>query len=259
MNGTLEAMAQALFKAWFVDFDPVVAKREGRKPVGMDDATAALFPERFQDTAMGPVPAGWKQGRIGDVLALSRASINPSDYPDETFSHYSIPAFDSGATPIKELGASIKSNKYRIPDICVLISKLNPETPRVWTPSGPFEHLAICSTEFFVTVPRQPFSTAYVFSLLGSKEFTEEFATFVTGTSNSHQRVKPDDFLNMLAVSPRREIVEAFDQRVAILLNRVQRARKQSSSLASLREALLPKLLSGDLTVGQTEKIVEES
>jgi type I restriction enzyme S subunit len=63
----------------------------------------------------------------------------------------------------------------------------------------------------------------------------------------------------MLAVSPRREIVEAFDQRVAILLNRVQRARKQSSSLASLREALLPKLLSGDLTVGQTEKIVEES
>ena len=60
MNHTLEAMAQALFKSWFVDFDPVIAKREGRKPAGMDEATAALFPEHFQETQMGPIPTGWE-------------------------------------------------------------------------------------------------------------------------------------------------------------------------------------------------------
>ena len=63
-------MTQTLFRSWFVDFEPVIAKREGRKPVGMDDCTAALFPEHFQDTDLGPTPAGWEPTAIGNVVEI---------------------------------------------------------------------------------------------------------------------------------------------------------------------------------------------
>ena len=71
MNETLEAMARALFKSWFVDFDPVRAKREGRQPAGMDKATAALFPDAFQDSPLGKIPKGWQVERIEELVTLS--------------------------------------------------------------------------------------------------------------------------------------------------------------------------------------------
>ena len=69
-NATLEAIAQALFKSWFVDFDPVRAKQEGRTPEGMDEATAALFPDGFEESELGLVPRGWRVGSILDFAAL---------------------------------------------------------------------------------------------------------------------------------------------------------------------------------------------
>lgn len=259
MNRTLETLAQALFRSWFVDFEPVTAKREGRKPVGIDDATAALFPEHFQETAIGQIPAGWRPGKIGDIISLSKQSITPGDHPDENFSHYSIPAFDTGKLPILEQGSAIKSNKHIVLDGCVLISKLNPENPRVWLPCKRTESKAICSTEFLVALPQNPFSTTYVYSFLSSDEFLGEFATFVTGTSNSHQRVKPDDFLRMDAVLPEPAVVLAFQKQISTLLDRAQNTHYESAILAALRDALLPELLSGGLRVGRAEKIVGQA
>jgi type I restriction enzyme S subunit len=256
INQTLEDMARAIFRSWFVDFEPVTAKREGRKPVGIDDATAALFPEHFQETAMGQIPAGWRLGKIGDIISLSKQSITPGDHPEENFSHYSIPAFDTGKLPILVQGSAIKSNKHIVLDGCVLISKLNPESPRVWLPYKRTDSKAICSTEFLVALPQNPFSTTYVYSFLSSDEFLGEFATFVTGTSNSHQRVKPDDFLRMDAVLPEPAVVLAFQKQMSILLVRAQKTHYESEILAALRDALLPELLSGELRVGQAEKIV---
>jgi len=256
MNETLEAMARALFKSWFVDFEPVSAKRESLKPVGMDDDTALLFPEHFQDSVIGPIPAGWQTGKIGDVVSLSKQTITPGDHPDEVFSHYSIPAFDAGQLPVFDQGASIKSNKHLVLDQCVLLSKLNPETPRVWLPYKISTNRAICSTEFLVTVPKNPFSVTYVYSFLRSNDFLEEFTTFVTGTSNSHQRVKPDDFLRMDTLLPASEIVKAFDQQVSVLLNKALKARSEASTLLALRDALLPQLLSGELRVKHAEEII---
>jgi len=256
MNRTLEAMTQALFKSWFVDFDPVIAKREGRRPFGMNDATASLFPEHFQQTATGLTPVGWRQGKIEDVVSLSKATINPGGYPDEIFSHYSIPAFDSNKTPIYEPGGNIKSNKNLVPDICILISKLNPEIPRVWMMTGSCDHRRICSTEFLVTLPKEPFSTSYIYCLFSSGEFAEEFATLVTGTSNSHQRVKPSDLLRINALLPPKQVLAEFARPVSILLQKAHKAAEDSSTLATLRDTLLPKLLSGEIRVRQAEKIV---
>jgi type I restriction enzyme S subunit len=84
-NATLEAIAQALFKSWFVDFDPVRAKQEGRAPEGMDEATAALFPDGFEESELGLVPRGWRVGQLEISLACTKASVTPLNQPDVCF------------------------------------------------------------------------------------------------------------------------------------------------------------------------------
>jgi type I restriction enzyme S subunit len=134
MNATLEAMARALFQSWFVDFDPVRAKLDGRQPFVMDPANAALFPDSFQASEVGHIPKGWSVGRVVEVSDFSRSSINPGGFPCETFDHYSLPAFDEGQTPKPELGSRIMSNKLVVARDSVLLSKLNPHIPRIWLP-----------------------------------------------------------------------------------------------------------------------------
>lgn len=130
MNATLEAMARALFQSWFVDFDPVRAKLDCRKPFGMDDATAALFPDSFQETSAGRIPKGWTVGKVSELATLNRDGVNPGDFPAETFDHFSLPAFDNGRTPKVDLGSVIMSNKLTVTPNSVLLSKLN-HTSRV--------------------------------------------------------------------------------------------------------------------------------
>jgi type I restriction enzyme S subunit len=77
MNETLEAMARAIFKSWFVDFDPVSAKRSGRQPAGMDTATADLFPDEFEESSLGLIPKGWRVVKLGDVISIYDAKRIP--------------------------------------------------------------------------------------------------------------------------------------------------------------------------------------
>ena len=100
-NETLEAMAQALFKSWFVDFEPVHAKVEGRDP-GLPKHLANLFPARLIDSELGKIPEGWEVGGFGDVVEQLRDQKNPLAFPDTLFHHFSIPAFDNGQTPKPE-------------------------------------------------------------------------------------------------------------------------------------------------------------
>jgi type I restriction enzyme S subunit len=129
-NETLEAMAKAVFKSWFVDFAPVQANAQGRQPFGMDEATAAVFPKSFEDSPLGKIPKGWRVGKIAEVVSLSREAITPSDFSTESFDHYSIPAFDEARWPSEDIGAQVKSNKYLVTNDAVLLSKLNPRIPR---------------------------------------------------------------------------------------------------------------------------------
>jgi type I restriction enzyme, S subunit len=153
MNETLEAIARAIFKSWFVDFDPVRAKASGESPesicyrLGLTEELLALFPDRFADSVIGEIPKGWEVRGLDALATLSTESVSPSAQPDEVFEHYSIPAFDAAKIPAFDLGKSIKSNKYVVPPCVVLVSKLNPATPRVWLPAVRTER-AVCSTEF---------------------------------------------------------------------------------------------------------------
>jgi len=258
MNETLEAMARALFKSWFVDFDPVRAKAEGRDP-GLPQSLANLFPDSFENSELGKIPKGWAIGRFGDVVEQLREQENPLASPDALFHHFSIPAFDTGQSPKPEYGESIKSLKSRVPVGAVLLSKLNPEIERVWMVDVRPGERAVCSTEFLVLRALPLFTRSYVYCLARSPLFRQQIDGLVTGTSKSHQRAQVESILNLTVVVPPSPIVEAFDHCAEGLLARTHECRRESHSLAALRDTLLPKLISGELRMKHAERVLEEA
>jgi type I restriction enzyme S subunit len=254
-NETLEAMAKALFKSWFVDFDPVRAKAEGRS-TGLPDEISDLFPDSFEDSELGEIPSGWDVTEIGHIVTLRKDSIDPSLSPEETFDHYSIPAFDAGKSPAKELGSSIKSQKFLIGEDDLLVSKLNPSIPRVWIPFSSSARRSICSTEFLVCQASTDVGRALAYCLASSDSITEVMTGLAGGTSNSHQRIRPSDFLALDCCIGPQKVRSAFSDVVEPLLRKTLSQRIESRTLASARDALLPKLISGEIRIPEAERLV---
>jgi len=255
-NATLEAIAQALFKSWFVDFDPVRAKMEGRAPEGMDEASAALFPDNFEASELGLVPKGWRGGAFSDVVRQHKGAVNPLNHPNIEFEHYSLPAFDSGQMPVFEAGSEIKSNKTSVPPSAVLLSKLNPHISRVWMPVSAGE-TAVCSTEFLVFTPISGASKEFVYCSFSAPEFQQLLCQLVTGTSNSHQRVKPDGVLAIRRIVPSPSVLASFEAVTRHMFERIGHNRHKTQTLATLRDTLLPRLISGQLRLPEAEAMIE--
>ena len=249
-NTTLEAIAQALFKSWFVDFDPVHAKMQGRAPEGMDETTAALFPDSFEESELAAMPKGWRLGLLSDLMKLHKGSINPLNHPEVFFSHFSLPAFDEGQMPVLEVGYEIKSNKTTVPPNAVLVSKLNPHIPRIWLPSAVASN-AVCSTEFLPFVPTSRATTNFVYAILNEPSFMNAMTQLVTGTSNSHQRIKPDSVLSLKHVVPEESTIKAFEEIVSPMMDRMKATRHQIGWLASIRDTLLPRLIYGQVSLSE--------
>jgi type I restriction enzyme S subunit len=256
MNATLEELARTIFRSWFVDFDPVHAKAEGRAPFGMDAATAALFPDTFVPSELGDIPAGWKTHEVKFLANLSRQSVQPQSLPSIEFDLYSLPAFDAGQTPSRTLGSTIKSGKFSVPRGAVLLSKLNPSIPRVWAPEIGDTVQAIASTEFLVFVPIHMSDRPFVYYLFQSSSFRDRMISQASGTSNSHQRVRPDDVLRANVVHPGQRVMDSFSNLVEPMMAKGAANLRESQTLAELRDTLLPKLLSGEITVRQAEREV---
>jgi len=223
INKTLEALAQSLFKSWFVD------------------ATQSALPK------------GWREGKVSDLATLGRDGLNPGEFPNETFDHYSLPAFDEGRTPKPEKGDTIRSNKFIVPPNCVMVSKLNPRIPRIWLPDLRGQNRAVCSAEFLVATPKPGVSREFLYCLFINESFVSVFTTMVTGTSGSHQRVPPESLLNMDTPLPPKPLIQKFTDTVAPMLKRISKNIQESRTLAELRDALLPKLLSGEIRVSEAE------
>jgi type I restriction enzyme S subunit len=257
-NATLEAIAQALFKSWFVDFDPVRAKMAGRAPEGMDETTAELFPDALEESELGVVPKGWQFGTVGDIARLKKGTVNPGSQPDAMFEHFSLPAFDDGCRPVFEQGEAIKSNKTPVPSDAVLLSKLNPHIPRVWLPVTCGSN-AVCSTEFLVFQPMGVGSKELIYCTFSSPGFTLRLQQLVTGTSNSHQRIKPDQVALMSCVVPPKDIASQFEVSMRPIFERAHANREQAQTLASLRDALLPRLISGQLRLPEAQAQLEDA
>ena len=181
MNETLEAMARALFKSWFVAFDPVRAKMEGRD-TGLPQEIADLFPDRLVASEMGEIPEGWRRWELTDLAVHHRATVSPISEPEQLFEHYSIPAYDGGQVPAIDQGDNIKSNKTIVPSNSVLLSKLNPVFSRVWLPSVSSGKPQICSTELLAFTPQYPANRSLLFCLFIDETFRSLLETMVTGT-----------------------------------------------------------------------------
>ena len=255
MNETLEAMARALFKSWFVDFDPVHDKMEGRDR-GLPQDIADLFPDRLVDSEMGEIPEGWTVFRLDHLASHHTKSTSPYRFPELEYEHFSIPAFDDGQRPAIEPGGAIRSNKTVVQEGAVLLSKLNPRIARVWVPDDGSDRPQICSTEFLVFTPRSPANRSLLFALFADQRFRGLLKSFVTGTSRSHQRVPPKALKaqEVLAGSPK--VFAVFGEAIADMLRRILKNRSEAATLAALRDTLLPQLISGELRVHAAEKLL---
>jgi len=220
----------------------------------MNDTLEALargmFDDMFGEEAADAV--------VGDLADIERDSVTPMEHEDELFDHYSLPAFDEGRRPVREHGGSIKSNKFVVRPGAVLLSKLNPAIPRVWYPRVRRELRSIASTEFQVMRPRETCSPEFLYCLLRSKVVREHLVGLASGTSNSHQRVKPDDLLATPAPRPSASSLARFTRVAGPMLEWVNASIDESQTLAALRDALLPKLLSGELRIEDVEGFVPD-
>lgn len=224
INKNLQLQAQTLFTAWFETFEP------------------------FD----GVVPDSWQQITLGDIAEIKTNSFNPQKNPDALIEHYSIPAFDENKYPVFEYGSGIKSNKYILSNNSVMISKLNPDTKRVWRPLC-LSDLAVSSTEFIIFEPYNPKYKDYVYSVIDSQGFTDWMCSHTTGSTNSRQRTTPATTLNYNLWMPDDESIEKFLNAVTPMYDLISQNLCQNQELVSLRDSLLPKLMSGELDVSEID------
>ena len=246
MNETLEAVARALFKSWFVDFDPVRAKMEGRDSE-LPQEIADLFPDRLVESELGETPEGWQTFRLEDLAEHHKETSNPVVHGEKEVEHFSIPAFDVHQVPVVESGRSIRSIKTVVPCGAVLLSKLNPETARVWWPHDPGGRPQLCSTEFLAYSPRPPANRCLLYALFRSAGFRTLLAGMVTGTSKSHQRVQPRALSGTSVLTGTPALFDRYGRAISPLLQECAGARLRMVKLAALRDTLLPKLVSGEV------------
>jgi type I restriction enzyme S subunit len=157
---------------------------------------------------------------------------------------------------VLEHGESIKSNKTPLPEDAVLLSKLNPHIPRVWLPVKYGEN-AVCSTEFLAYSPKAGCNKELIYCLFNSAEFQQQLCQLVTGTSNSHQRVKPDQVLKLRLPIADNSLFVAFADIASPIFEQAYANRLKAQTLIQLRDTLLPRLISGQLRLSEVEAAIE--
>lgn len=238
-NATLEAIAQALFKSWFVDFDPVHAKMQGTQPEGMDEQTAALFPDSFEESELGLVPAGWNYVSLREVVSIFDSQRVPlagqerakrrGEYP-----YYGAAAlmdcvddyiFDGVFLLTGEDGSVADSNGY-------------PITQYVWGKIWVNNHAHVLQGKDGV-------STEHLMMFLKRTNIEP----FITGAVQA--KLSQSNMWRIMFLKPPRQISESFGCAIEPLFAKLRHNKEQAQTLADLRDTLLPRLISGQLRVGE--------
>jgi type I restriction enzyme S subunit len=248
MNRTLEAMAHAIFKSWFVDFDPVVAKAAGRHPFGMDERTAALLPNRFAESELGPIPDGWK---VGSVAELARY-INGENFTKSASGTgrmvIRIAELNSGP------GGSTVYNDVPAPPEHVAY----PED-LLFSWSGSLDVYrwhwdeALINQHIFKVLPKE-YPQWFVYFHL--REVMPEFRAIASDKATTMGHIKREHLSRAFLVLPPHSVVSAADSLIGPLYSTIHEHERENLTLAALRDRLLPKLLSGEIRVKQIEKAV---
>jgi len=259
-NEILEEMARALFKSWFVDFDPVRAKLEGRPPAGMDAATAALFPDHFQDSELGQIPRGWSVGPI-----LRQADLLSGGTPKTD-----VPSYWGGEVPwasakdvsqcgeaflvntertITRLGVEKSSTKI-IPALATVIVARGATTGRLTM----FGHeMAMNQTCYGLrSKSGAPFAL-----YCHARDFSERLV--LGGHGSIFDTITTSTFEATDVILPPKELLLAFDRFTGPMFDQILSSLLESRDLATLRDTLLPKLLSGEISVPVAEELIAAS
>ncbi|WP_298149220.1 MULTISPECIES: restriction endonuclease subunit S [Metallibacterium] len=268
MSETLEAMARALFKSWFVDFDPVRAKVKGRDP-GLPEPLADLFPDSFVDSELGEIPRGWKVSVLSEILS----ELETGGRPKGGVSGYAAGTPSIGAESIVGLGVfDYSKTKYvpneffdgmtkgRVKSRDVLLYKDGGRP-------GEFEpHLTLVGDGF-------PFDTCaineHVYRMRAKEEFRQNLLFFwlssdfvmeemrIKGTGVAIPGLNSTQVKSLTTLVPTSEVARAFDRLVGPWITHVLAACNESRTLAALRDTLLPRLISGNLRVPDAERLME--
>jgi type I restriction enzyme S subunit len=253
-NTTLESIAQALFKSWFIEFDPVRAKQAGREPEGIDAATAALFPAEFQESALGLIPKGWTEGVLGNVCTNPRSQAKPGQMPSDT-PYVGLEHMPRRRIALDEAGTAegLESGKFWFERNDILFGKLRPYFHKVAL--APCR--GICSTDILVIRPLQDHYLGFV----TMHAFSDELIAHTTLLSNGARmpRTSWHDIEAFKVVLPDAAIVEAFGRVSRPLFERIYSNIEAARTLAKLRDALLPRLISGKLRLPEAQEQLEDA
>ena len=234
-NATLEAIAQALFKSWFVDFDPVRAKMEGRVPEGMDEATAALFPDSLEETELGVVPRGWGAVRLDSRLELAYGKALKA----ENRKSGDVPVYGSG-------GITGWHDTALVHQPSVIVGRKGTVGSVYWEsrPFFPIDTVFYVRTKYPLTYCHQLLKT------LGLHNMNTDAAVPGLNRENVYRLLVPD--------APS-EILVAFDTTAHAIQRRIDHNEAQAQTLSTLRDTLLPRLISGQLRVAEAQTTVEKT
>jgi len=276
MNETLEAMAQALFKSWFVDFDPVVVNalragnpipekfakraahyRDNPDTLGLPEDILRLFPSRFVDSELGPIPEGWEVGCIADfgnvVCGKTPPTRDPSNYGEDV-PFVTIPDMHETVYVthtmkcLSRKGAEIQKNKY-VPPNSVCVSCI--ATPGLVVLTS---EVSQTNQQINTVIPKD-ISPYYVFGAL--RRLGQQIKAGGSGGS-VFANLNKSRFSALQVLLPKKATIKAFHSAVEMWFQKILANEKQSRTLAALRDTLLPKLISGELRVPDVEKILED-
>ncbi|MGY8682064.1 restriction endonuclease subunit S [Bradyrhizobium sp. UFLA05-153] len=235
-NATLESIAQALFKSWFIDFDPVRAKADGREPDGMDAATAALFPAEFEDSALGLIPNGWASTRLGGIIDLMYGKALKATERREGL----IPVYGSG-------GITGYHDEPLVHEGSVIVGRKGTVGSLYWE-DGPFFPI---DTTFYVRPKSVPLTFCYyAMQRLGLETMNTDAAVPGLNRENAYriELVRPPD-----------AVLRAFHELAGSLRAAILSNDTRQRVLARLRDTLLPRLISGKLRLPEAEAQLEEA
>lgn len=191
--------------------------------------------------------------KLGELFDTKTATFNPAKAREEKVNHFSLPAFDSSQYPLVDETNNIKSNKNIIKEYSVLFSKLNPSTKRVWVPFTNQDLISVCSTEFVSLAGKDKIEQAILFAIINSQIFQDYFVAHATGTTNSRQRTKPSVAYEF-EIPYNKNLLNQLGRTLSLLLTQLEDNLHQIHKLTQIRNELLPKLLSGKLSINQATK-----
>lgn len=256
MNETLEAMARALFKSWFVDFEPVRAKAEGRD-TGLPQEIADLFPDSFEDSELGEVPRGWSVGTIGDLAEIAGGSTPSTKEPV-----YWNNGLHCWATPkdLSNLSTPVlleTERKITNAGVAQISSGLLPQGTVLLSSRAPIGYLAIAETPLAINqgfiAMKAKHDVSNLFLLLWAEWAHEDILGRANGST--FLEISKSNFRPIPVVAPQPELFAAFDKTARPLYEQIVANERESRTLAAQRDSLLPKLLSGELQVKGENKL----